>query len=118
MTPAFPTTRLRRLRSHPTLRTLVRETTLDAGDFVLPLFVRPGRGIKKEISSMPGQHQLSPDRLVDEVGAARELGVRSILLFGIPETKDATGSSAWHDDGIVAEAIRAVKKHANDVLVI
>jgi porphobilinogen synthase len=97
---------------------MVRETTLDVGDFILPLFVRPGRGIKKEISSMPANYQLSVDLLVEEVAGARELGIRAVMLFGIPETKDATGSEALSDQGIVAMAIRALKKHAPDVLLI
>ena len=80
----FPSVRPRRLRQHPVLRDLVRETALTAGDFILPLFVRPGHGVKKEIPSMPGNYQLSTDRLIDEVGAAIELGVRAFLLFGIP----------------------------------
>src|SRR5687767_15918210 len=91
----FPHTRLRRLRQHPVLRDLVRETTLSPQDFILPLFVRPGKGIKKEIVSMPGNYQLSVDRLVEEAGAARELGIRAFILFGIPDRKDAAGSSAW-----------------------
>src|SRR5438128_7184831 len=89
----FPIVRPRRLRHHPLLRDLVRETTLTAGDLILPLFVRPGRGVKKEIPSMPGNYQLSTDRLVDEVGAAADLGVRAFILFGIPTNKDATGTS-------------------------
>src|SRR5881398_2215052 len=97
----FPITRLRRLRQHPVLRDLVRETTLSVHDLIWPLFVRPGRGIKKEIASMPGNFQLSPDRLVEEVGAAADLGVRAVILFGIPDQKDAEGSSAWDDEGIV-----------------
>src|SRR5262245_46546976 len=108
--PEFPISRPRRLRQHPLLRDLVRETTLHVGDLILPLFVRPGRGIKKEIASMPGNHQLSVDRLVDEVGEAAELGVRSFILFGIPESKDATGSSALGDEGIVQQALRALRK--------
>src|SRR5918911_4976297 len=107
----FPTVRPRRLRQHPLLRDLVRETVLTANDFILPLFVRPGRGVKKEIPSMPGNHQLSVDRLVDEVGAALELGVRAFILFGIPARKDATGSSALEDDGIVQQALRELKAH-------
>src|SRR5947209_16158829 len=97
----FPVVRSRRLRHHPLVRDLVRETTLTVRDFILPLFVRPGKGVKKEIASMPGNHQLSVDRLVDEVGDAAELGVRAFMLFGIPASKDATGSSALADDGIV-----------------
>src|SRR5947209_19783991 len=85
----FPTVRPRRLRHHPLVRGLVRETALSPDDFILPLFVRPGRGVKKEIASMPGNYQLSVDRLVEEVGAATELGVRSFILFGIPAHKDA-----------------------------
>src|SRR4029079_1644264 len=102
---AFPAVRPRRLRRHPLLRGLVRETTLSPADFILPLFVRPGSGVRQEITSMPGQFQLSPDRLVDEVGAATEVGVRSFILFGIPPTKDATGSSALDEGGIVPQAL-------------
>ena len=110
----FPTVRPRRLRRHPLLRGLVRETTLSPTDFILPLFVRPGRGVRKEIASMPGQFQLSPDRLVDEVGAAAELGVRAFILFGIPMAKDATGSSALDDDGIVQQALRTLRQAFKD----
>src|SRR5437868_4901091 len=90
----FPVVRPRRLRHHPLLRDLVRETSLTADDLILPLFVRPGRGVKKEIASMPGNYQLSTDRLVDEVGAAADLGIRAFILFGIPAHKDATGAGA------------------------
>ena len=107
--PEFPVSRPRRLRQHPVLRELVRETTLHVGDLILPLFVRPGRGVKKEIASMPGNHQFSVDRLVEEVAEASELGVRSFILFGIPETKDATGASALGDEGIVQQALRALR---------
>jgi porphobilinogen synthase len=115
---SFLTTRLRRLRYHPILRALVRETTLDAGDFILPLFVRPGRGVRKEISSMPGHAQLSVDRLVDEVGEASDLGVRAVILFGIPESKDAVGTSAYTEPNIVSDALRALKKSQPNVLLI
>lgn len=114
----FPQLRLRRLRQHPVLRSLVRETSLSVHDLILPLFVRPGRGIRKEIASMPGNYQLSVDRLVDEVGSAAELGIRAFILFGIPETKDATGSSAWADEGIVQQALRALRTHFKDILLI
>ena len=97
-TVGFPAVRMRRLRQHPVLRNLVRETTLTVHDLILPLFVRPGRGVRKEIPSMPGNYQLSVDRLVEEVGEAAELGVRAFILFGIPDHKDATGSSAWAED--------------------
>src|SRR5438309_1270560 len=114
----FPTNRLRRLRHHPVVRDLVRETTLTPHDLILPLFVRPGRNVRKEIASMPGNHQLSVDRLVDEVGAAVDLGVRAFILFGIPESKDATGSGACADDGIVQQALRAVRAAHKDALLI
>jgi porphobilinogen synthase len=106
----FPATRPRRLRQHPVLRELVRETELSARDLILPLFVRPGRGVKKEIASMPGNFQLSVDQLIEEVGAALELGISAFVLFGIPAHKDAEGSSAWDDDGIVQVALRSLKK--------
>src|SRR4051812_38111307 len=105
----FPATRLRRLRQHPVLRDLVRETSLTARDFILPMFVRTGQNIKKEIASMPGNYQLSVDRLTDEVAAARELGVRAFMFFGIPERKDPIGACSWADDGVVQQALRAVK---------
>lgn len=110
----FPTDRPRRLRHHPVLRDLVRETALSVRDLILPLFVRPGRGIKNPIASMPGNYQLSVDRLVEEVGAARDLGVKAFILFGIPAQKDATGSSAWADDGIVQQALRALREAFKD----
>jgi len=110
----FPTNRPRRLRHNPLVRDLVRETSLTVRDLILPLFVRPGRGVKKEIASMPGNYQLSVDRLVDEVGAAFDLGLRSFMLFGIPAHKDATGSSAVQDDGIVQQALRALRETFRD----
>src|SRR6266478_1889009 len=106
---SFPTTRMRRLRHHPLIRGMVREASLSVQDLILPLFVRPGRGVRKEIASMPGNFQLSVDRLVDEVGEAAGLGVRAFILFGIPEHKDATGTSALADDGIVQQALRALR---------
>ena len=106
----FPTVRMRRLRQHPVLRNLVRETDLSPDDLIFPMFVRPGRGVRKEIPSMPGNFQLSVDRLVDEVGSATELGIKSFILFGIPSHKDTTGSSALEDDGIVQQALRALRE--------
>jgi porphobilinogen synthase len=119
-TPAgFPTVRPRRLRHHPLVRELVRETTVDVRDLILPLFVRPGRGVKKEIASMPGNFQLSVDRLVEEVGGAADLGLRAFMLFGIPTHKDAVGSSALDDEGIVQQALRALRKaYAERVLLL
>src|SRR5438309_4254533 len=107
---SFPAVRPRRLRYNPLVRDLVRETSLDVGDLILPLFVRPGRGVKNEITSMPGNYQVSVDRLVEEVGAALELGVRSFILFGIPERKDPAGAVALDDEGIVQRALRALRK--------
>src|SRR5262245_15804210 len=106
----FPAVRPRRLRRLPLLRSMGRETDLRPDDFILPLFVRPGRGERQEIGSMPGQFQLSVDRLADEVGPATELGIRAFLLFGIPERKDTTGSSALEDDGIVQRALRELRR--------
>ena len=114
----FPTTRLRRLRHHPVVRDLVRETTLAVHDLIFPLFVRTGENIRNEISSMPGNYQLSIDRLVDEVGTYVDLGVQAFILFGIPDHKDATGSSAWANDGIVHQALRALRAAFPDTLLI
>lgn len=116
--PRFPTTRLRRLRQHPAIRSLVRETTLTPANVVLPLFVRAGRGVRQEIASMPGHFQVSPDRLAEEVEQAAELGLGGILLFGIPEHKDAVGSDAMSDTGIIPQAIRVAKETAPELLVI
>jgi porphobilinogen synthase len=116
--PMFPTDRPRRLRHHPVLRDLVRETSLSVRDLILPLFVRPGKGVRKEIASMPGNYQLSVDCLVEEAGKARDLGIQAFILFGIPAHKDATGSSATTDDGIVQQALRALRQAHKDVLLI
>jgi porphobilinogen synthase len=109
---------MRRLRQHPVLRELVRETKLDAGDLIQPWFVRPGVGVRKEIASMPGQYQLSVDQLVREAVATREIGIRACILFGIPPFKDPEGSSAVAEDNIVSQAVRALKRELPDVLVI
>ena len=115
---AFPASRLRRLRATPALRALVRETTLDAGDLVLPLFIKPGKGVKKPISSMPGHFQLSVDEAVKTAGEAVKLGVPAVILFGIPEKKDAKASGAYAADGIVQRAAQAVKAKHPDLLLI
>jgi len=114
----FPVTRPRRLRRSAALREMVRETRLAPTDFVYPLFVRHGKGVRTEIGSMPEQFHLSPDTLVEEVGAAVEDGVRAVLLFGIPEAKDERGSEAWDDGAAVQTGVRALKKAYPDVLVI
>ncbi|MFO0936934.1 MAG: porphobilinogen synthase [Gemmataceae bacterium] len=110
MNAPFPINRPRRLRQTPLLRSLVRETELNPSDFILPLFVRPGQGIRNEIVSMPGNYQLSPDTLVEEIGSAKELGVRSFMLFGIPSSKDPEGRVALDENGIVQIALRTVRK--------
>jgi len=93
-----------------TLRSLVRETTLSVDDFIYPLFAKSGEGFKKEISSMPGVYQMSIDEIVKECGSLQELGINSIILFGIPDVKDSVGSDALCEHGIIASAIKAVKK--------
>ena len=117
--PGFPVVRPRRLRSSPLIRAMVRETELSASDFILPLFVRPGTGVRQEIGSMPGNYQLSPDTLVDEVGAAADLGVKAFILFGIPVRKDPEGRVALDDGGIVQQALRSLRKaFGRDVLLL
>ncbi len=115
-TGSFPTTRMRRLRYHPGVRRLVQETQLAPANFVLPLFVRPGKNVRAAIGSMPGHFQLSVDQLAAEVQEAAELGLGGVILFGIPDAKDARGSDSTSDEGIVQQAIRAAKKAAPDLL--
>jgi porphobilinogen synthase len=112
---AFPANRMRRLRRSETLRSLVRETRLTPEAFVYPLFVCPGRGVRKEVRSMPGVFNLSVDEAVKEVQEARGLGVLSVILFGLPEKKDEVATGAWSDDGIVQQAARAIKSEVKDV---
>jgi len=114
----FPKYRPRRLRSNKLLRELVRETHLSVKDLIMPLFVRPGDGIKKEISSMPGNYQFSVDTLIEEVKEIASLGIPGVILFGIPSTKDELGTEAYADDGIIQKAVRALKKNVSDILVI
>ncbi|HVG10942.1 MAG TPA: porphobilinogen synthase [Thermoanaerobaculia bacterium] len=105
---SFPETRLRRFRRTPTLRRLVRETRLSPDNLVLPLFVCPGEGVEKPVGSMPGVAQQSVDRIVETCRQVLAEGIRTVLLFGIPEHKDETGSSAWSSEGIVQRALRAL----------
>ncbi len=112
------TRRMRRLRRTGGLRGLVRETALDAGDFVLPLFVMHGKGLQQEISSMPGVFQWSPDRLGAEAEAIAKLGIPAVLLFGLPAAKDEIGSENYADDGIVQQAIRTIKDAVPELVVI
>jgi porphobilinogen synthase len=114
----FPVTRPRRLRRSAAMREMVRETRLAPTDLIYPLFVRHGKGIRTEIGSMPEQFHLSPDTLVEEVGAALEDGVRAVLLFGIPDHKDERGSEAWDDGAAVQTTVRELKRAYPDVLVI
>jgi porphobilinogen synthase len=110
--------RTRRLRGSESLRTLVRETRLMPGDFVLPLFVTHGFGIRREIVSMPGQFQLSVDQLPRELNELADLGISGVLLFGIPEEKDSLASGAFDPEGIVQQAIRVIKAETPDIVVI
>jgi porphobilinogen synthase len=114
----FPTIRMRRLRSSEVLRSMVRETTLDAGDLIYPLFVVPGTGVRKEISSMPGVFHLSVDQLEAEAAELSSLGIPAVILFGLPESKDEAGSGAFAQDGIVQQAIRELKAKAPELYVI
>jgi len=112
----FPNTRLRRLRQTDALRSLVSETRLTPESFVYPLFVCPGEGIRKPIGSMPGVFNLSVDEVVKEARAAYALGVKALILFGLPETKDEVATGAWADDGIVQRATRALKREVPGML--
>ncbi len=114
----FPLHRPRRLRSSETLRRLVRETRLSPDGLIYPLFVVPGEGVKREIGSMPGCHQMSVDRLAAEAKEIHSLGIPGVLLFGIPDHKDAVGSGAYADEGIVQRGVRAIKNAVPDLLVI
>jgi porphobilinogen synthase len=113
----FPTQRPRRLRATESIRRLVRETRLSPAQFILPLFVCPGVGVKREISSMPGNYQMSIDRLVDECAEVEGLGIGGVILFGLPETKDEQASGAYADDGIVQNTIRAIRRETPSLLI-
>ena len=113
----FPDYRPRRMRRREGLRRLMRETRLSVDDFVYPLFVGPGTGVAKEITSMPGQFTWSVVQVVDEASRAADLGIPGILLFGIPERKDSVGSEAWNNGGIVQRAIKAIKKARPELMV-
>jgi porphobilinogen synthase len=106
----FPVMRMRRMRRTEPLRSLVRETRLEPGALILPLFLCPGEGVRKEIGSMPGVFNLSVDEAVKEAEAAAALGIGGLLLFGLPETKDEQATGAWDDDGIVQRGLRALKQ--------
>ena len=112
----FPIQRARRLRRTDALRSLVRETKLTRDDFVLPLFVCSGTNVRREVSSMPGVFNLSVDETATEVSRAFDMGVRSVIVFGLPESKDEIASGAYAEDGIVQRALRAIKKSTPDVI--
>jgi porphobilinogen synthase len=115
---AFPIHRMRRLRQNETLRRMVRETKLSPEDLIYPLFGRPGEGIRNEISSMPGNYQMSVDELVKECNSVASLGIPAVILFGIPEHKDEHGSEGVSEQGIVQQAVQAIKSNVKDLMVI
>jgi len=114
----FPTVRMRRLRRNARLRGLVRETEVSPAHLIMPLFVRPGEGVRKPIETMPGNFQLSVDELVKDVAELDALGVPAVLLFGIPDVKDEAATSAYDDAGIVQQAVRAIRKTTPAMLVV
>jgi porphobilinogen synthase len=114
----FPLYRPRRLRESPLLRSMVRETALRADDFVYPLFAVHGRGVREPIGSMPGQYRLSIDELLKECKDAASMGIPAVLLFGLPRDKDPRGTEAYAEDGIIQQAVRAVKDTIPDLLVV
>jgi porphobilinogen synthase len=114
----FPDIRMRRLRTSATMRRMVRETALSVNDFIYPLFVRAGTGLKKPIVSMTDCFHVSPDRIADEAAEVADLGIPAVLLFGLPASKDERGSEAWAENGVVQQAIRQIKKRTPDLLVV
>ncbi len=110
-------TRFRRRRLNPILRDLLTETTLSVNDFIYPLFVRSGKGIKNEVASMPGVYQMSIDEIIKECDELKNLGIKSIILFGIPDIKDSVGSDALCEHGIIATALREIKAAHPDIFI-
>src|SRR6266404_243436 len=115
---SFPEYRGRRFRRTSALRNLVRETMLAPSQLVLPLFVRDGKNLRRPVESMPGVAQMSPDEVIRDVERAASEGVGGVILFGIPDTKDATGSEAWNDEGAVQRAVGLIKRDVPDIVVI
>src|ERR1035437_10288595 len=109
---SFPETRMRRLRRSESLRALVRETAVEPGDLIYPLFLCPGQGVRRAVGSMPGVFNLSVDQAVREAEEAARLGLGGLLLFGLPDAKDEKGSGAWDNNGIVQQGLRALKESA------
>ncbi|MEO2067935.1 MAG: porphobilinogen synthase, partial [Desulfurobacteriaceae bacterium] len=118
LTGKFPELRLRRLRRNENLRRMIRETELSVNDFIYPIFVVEGEGVKEEIPSMPGQFRYSIDRLPEEVNEVKELGIPAVILFGIPAHKDEVGSDSYSDEGIIQRAVRKIKEEVKDIVVI
>lgn len=114
----FPVNRPRRLRRNETIRRMVRETVVTKDDLILPLFVAPGKGLKEEIPSMPGNYHYSPDSILWEIEEMLKLGVKACILFGLPESKDELGSEGYSDQGVVQQAIRAIKARFPEMYVI
>jgi porphobilinogen synthase len=117
MTTVFPFVRLRRLRQHPVLRTLIRETEVCTNDLVYPLFIKGREGNKQPVETMPGLFQIPIAQLSQEIQELVDLGIHSVLLFGVPEHKDAQGSDSYHNQGIIQEAIRTIRKTAPELLI-
>jgi porphobilinogen synthase len=115
---SFPENRPRRLRRTDAVRRMVRETSLTPDNFIYPVFVCPGNGVRREISSLPGQYHLAVDQLAREAEEVAKLGIPSLLLFGLPEKKDEVGSEAWHPEGLIQRGIRAIKKAVPELVVI
>src|SRR3954451_884568 len=115
---SFPVTRLRRMRQTDSLRSLVRETRLTPTSFIYPLFVCPGEGVRKEISSMPGVFNISVDEAVKEARETESLGVGGLILFGLPEKNDEAATGAWAEDGIVQREPRAFKREVHSLVVV
>lgn len=118
MTASFPNTRLRRLRQHPKLRDLVKENSWHVTDLIYPLFVKHGTGNNTPIASMPGQYQITLENLAEEIQQLTTLNIGAVLLFGIPAKKDATGSDAYNDAGIIQQAIKIIKQTNSEILII
>ncbi len=114
----YPTTRLRRLRRTPVLRRMVRETRLSCDDFIYPLFVCPGEGVENPVGSMPGVSQLSVDRAAQVCREVYDEGIPAVILFGLPDSKDPIGASSWAEDGIVQQALRAIKAEVGDLVLV
>jgi porphobilinogen synthase len=116
--PNFPVSRLRRLRKTAALRDMFRETSLSKNDFIYPLFIVEGGSVKKEIASMPGQFQMSADNVLRECEELQNLGINSVLLFGIPAAKDESGSGAYDQEGVIQKAVREIKRNFPEMLVV